>query len=195
MLKQAGASSVLGIDISAEMIELANSAEHEQPLGCLYRVNDVAGLALDQRFDLVTAVYLLNYADTLPALLAMAQAIERHVKPGGRFVGLNLNTTLDPSHYGDCEKYGLRMSTTTARAEGDPITLHFTNQDGSTVEFDNYYLAPETYEAAFADAGLVDFAWVPTSVAKRCVAQSPAGFWDAVVASPISIGITARRPG
>ncbi|MEM7445097.1 MAG: class I SAM-dependent methyltransferase [Pseudomonadota bacterium] len=195
LLKQAGAESVLGVDISHEMIALAEAAERERPLGCAYQVGDVADLALDKQFDVVTAVYLLNYADTRDLLLSFARAIARHMKPGGRFVGLNLNMGLDPSHYGACEKYGLRLSTTPARAEGDAITLHFTNQDGSTVDFDNYYLAPETYETVFAEAGLADFAWVPVSVAERCVKTSPPGYWDAVHTSPASVGIMAKRHG
>ena len=43
-LKCAGARSIIGVDISAKMIELANREERIQPLGCQYLQQDVAEL-------------------------------------------------------------------------------------------------------------------------------------------------------
>jgi ubiquinone/menaquinone biosynthesis C-methylase UbiE len=39
-LKQAGAARVLGVDISPEMIKLAEDSETTTPLGCQYQVED-----------------------------------------------------------------------------------------------------------------------------------------------------------
>ena len=35
-----------------------------------------------------------------------------------------------------------------------------TNPDGTSFEFDNYWLAPATYEQGFAEVGLTRFTWV-----------------------------------
>src|SRR2546426_8483615 len=62
LLKQRGAAQVVGVDISPEMIRLAQQ-EQAEPLGITYQVGDAAALPQLGRFDLVTAVYLLNYAE------------------------------------------------------------------------------------------------------------------------------------
>ena len=64
-LKKLGAADVLGVDISHEMIRLAEQAERDEPLGCRYLVANVAELEFEERFDLVVGAFLLNHA--LPA--------------------------------------------------------------------------------------------------------------------------------
>ena len=82
MLKQLGAGDVLGVDISGEMIRLAEDAEKAEPLGCRYRVGDVAALRLEQKFDLVVGAFLLNYAASRSQLLELCRAIERALVAG-----------------------------------------------------------------------------------------------------------------
>jgi SAM-dependent methyltransferase len=52
---------VVAVDLSAEMIALAQEAEDRAPLGIRYQVHDVATLELEETFDVVIAVYLLDY--------------------------------------------------------------------------------------------------------------------------------------
>ena len=59
-LKRAGAGEVLGVDVSAEMIRLAEAEEHARPAGCRYLHRDAAALVLDEPVDLVVAMYLLT---------------------------------------------------------------------------------------------------------------------------------------
>ncbi len=42
LLKQRGAAQVIGVDISPEMIRLANQHEQAEPLGITYQVGDAA---------------------------------------------------------------------------------------------------------------------------------------------------------
>ena len=70
-LKRAGAGEVLGVDVSAEMIRLAEAEERARSTGCRYLNQDAAALVLDEPVDLVVAMYLLNYArdaNELPSL-------------------------------------------------------------------------------------------------------------------------------
>ncbi|HZI07333.1 MAG TPA: class I SAM-dependent methyltransferase, partial [Archangium sp.] len=55
LLKKWGAAHVVGIDISAEMIRLAQQNEDTQPLGIEYRVADAATLGKIGSFDRVSA--------------------------------------------------------------------------------------------------------------------------------------------
>src|SRR6516162_8632779 len=81
-LKKGGAAKAVGVDLSERMIELAKAEEARQPLGIDYFARDAKTLDLPDKFDLVIAGYLLNYAATKDELLAMCQAIARHLKPG-----------------------------------------------------------------------------------------------------------------
>jgi ubiquinone/menaquinone biosynthesis C-methylase UbiE len=141
-LKQAGARQVVGVDISPRMIALANDTEDATPLGCRYLVGDVQNLELHAQFDFVTGVYLLNYASSQERLLNMCQVVFAHLKPGGRFIGVNDNPGNPPRSYGRYEKYGFIKTTPANRQEGDPITYHMINPDGSQFQFDNYFLHP-----------------------------------------------------
>ena len=45
-------------------------------------------------------------------------------------------------------------------ARGTSSSYRITNHDGQVFAFENYYLAPSTYEAAARRAGFDDFHWV-----------------------------------
>ena len=64
LLKRAGASQVTGVDVSIEMIRLAEQEERRHPLGCAYLHGDAAAFEPAEPVDLVVAMYLLNYAGT-----------------------------------------------------------------------------------------------------------------------------------
>ncbi|MEM7223196.1 MAG: class I SAM-dependent methyltransferase [Pseudomonadota bacterium] len=193
LLKQNGAKEVLGVDISREMIMLAEEEEAVRPLGCLYQEGDVMGLSLGESFDLVVGVYLLNYAADRNQLRAMCGAIARHLKPGGRFVGLNSNMLLGPGRFADYRKYQLQMSGRSVREDGEAILIEFFNRDGTVARFENYYLSPETYKWAFDEVGLHDFSWQNVAVSEAGLDAFPDGYWDALLAAPATIGMVARK--
>ena len=70
LLRRAGAARVTGIDVSAEMIRLAEREEARDPLGCAYLCRDVADLEPEiGTADRIVAMYLLHYAGTRARLL------------------------------------------------------------------------------------------------------------------------------
>ena len=175
LLRQKGAGRAVGVDLSAGMINLALEEEARRPLGIDYLHRDVKKLYLNETFDLVFAAYLLNYAQTKEELIEMCQAIAKHLKPGGRFVSINLY----PDYTGATDsmrKYGFTREAT-ASVEGTPITLIFEG-DGTSFEITNYYLSIPTHERAFGEAGLRDLRWHPPRVAPKGLAEYGADFWD-----------------
>jgi SAM-dependent methyltransferase len=192
-LKQGGAAYVLGLDISPGMIALAEAEEARAPLGCTYRVADVTSVGHLDDFDVVVAAYLLNYARTKDELLAFCRAIHANLKPGGRFVGFNDNVANAPARYGSYVRYGFIKASPPGRTEGDPITYTLFNPDGTTFHFDNYYLSPATYEAAFHEAGFRRFAWRGPWLDEHARTAFPAGYWDDFFADPPLVGLEAVK--
>ena len=190
LLKQAGAATVTGVDISAAMIELAEERERQQPLGCAYEQADVAEFATGRPADLVVAGYLLNYAPTPAALRRMCRACHDALRPGGRMVGINDNVRNPPVAPDAWKQYGLERACRHPPAEGDVVRYTLTNADGQRFTFDNYYLAPETYADAFRAAGFKEFQWVDVALHP---AQRHNPFWDAFMTNPPITAFTAQR--
>ena len=191
MLKEAGASSATGVDISAEMIRLAEESERRRPLGCTYVVGDAGAFSPAEPVDLVVAAYLLNYAKDQDELVRLCRTCRDSLRPGGRFVGVNDNPLVPPGGPVAWLKYGFdRTCERVPPREGDPIRYAFPAADGSTFEFMNYYHAPATYEAAFREAGFRDFRWVPVTLDP---AHRGDPFWDDFMRSAPIVGFSARR--
>ena len=58
------------------------------------------------------------------------------------------------------------------------------------IEFKNFYLAPETYQWAFQEAGFADFKWVDLHLAPI---QQDNLFWDEFLSNPPLIGFMAFK--
>jgi SAM-dependent methyltransferase len=80
--RQAGAASVLGIDLSARMLERATAETTDQAV--IYRQEDLAALDLPQAaFDLAYSSLALHYIEDAARLFA---TIHQALRPGGAFV-------------------------------------------------------------------------------------------------------------
>ena len=151
--KRAGAGAVTGVDISQAMIALAEGEERQDPLGCRYVRADAAAFTPAAPVDIVTAVYLLNYARTPETLDRFCCACFRALRPGGRLVGFNDNVRHPPPPGVSLAKYGFERTCASPLHEGDVIQYRITNHDGQVFAFENYYLAPGTHtppDVAFA---------------------------------------------
>ena len=190
IFKHLGASRVVGLDLSTKMIELARASEAEASLGVEYAVGDATAFEPDETFDIVTAAYLLNYADTKEKLLAMCQTVSRSLRPGGRFVSVNNNPSQALRRYGATRKYGFVKTVSERPRDGTPITYTI-YQDGGSFSFENYYLSLETHEQALATAGLLDVEWVKPQLSPEC--EEGSGFWDEFFIDPSIIFLRCRK--
>ena len=175
--KRAGAADVTGVDISPAMVALAETQERAEPIGCRYVCMDAAAFTPAAPVDVVTAIYLLNYARTAEEIERFGRACFRALRPGGLLVGFNDNVH-NPPRPDDVSlvKYGLER--TCARyppREGEVIRYRITNHDDRTFEFENYYLKPATCEGAMRHAGFDDFRWVDAMLDP---AEQRDPFWD-----------------
>ncbi len=84
-LARAGAASVTGADITAELIDIARQEEAAEPLGISYLVEDAQALRslTTSSFDVVTCQLALM---DIPDLTATLTAAARVLRPGGALV-------------------------------------------------------------------------------------------------------------
>ena len=188
--KRCGASAVTGVDISEGMIALARAEERREPLGCRYVQSDAAAFAPQEPVDVVTAIYLFNYARTREDLDVLFRACYLALRPGGRLVGFNDNVRRPPRPGESLAKYGLGRTCPHPPREGDPVLWKITNHDGRTFQFENYYLEPTTYAAAALEAGFEDFRWVDAMLEPSEHGDS---YWDDFMAQAPLAGFTASR--
>lgn len=193
-LKRYGAARVVGIDLSAKVIELARAAEAKEPLGIEYHVHDAREPLGMGGFDLVTAAYLLNYASTPEELHAMCQGIGRSLKPGGRFVTVNNHPEQPPEFYPDCRKYGfLKTLPDGPPREGAPVDWTFFLNDGSDFTITNYILSTATHEWALRAAGLNDIRWHHPRLAPAGAKDCAPDYWRVFLEHPPIVFLECRR--
>ena len=188
--KRIGAAGVTGVDVSSEMVALAEAEERADPIGCRYVCADAAAFTPDEPVDVVTMIYLLNYARTRAQIDGFFAAGHRALRRGGRLVGFNDNVRNPPRPGAKTAQYGLERSCDYPPREGDVIRYQMTNHDDRSFEFENYYLAPATYEAAARDAGFDDFRWVDAMLEPS---ERDDPFWDDFMTHAPLIAFTASR--
>jgi len=176
-VKQLGADSVAGVDLSREMIELARQQETEHKLGIDYEVGDARELNGYSGTDLVVAAYLLNYARNKEELFAMSSGIVRALKPGGRFVTVNCSPFLNFPAAPCFRKYGFETSVAGEWREEAPITWTFYVENGKFL-LENYYLSTQTHEETFREAGFSEVRWHRPQLARAALETHAASFWS-----------------
>ena len=189
-LKKRGAATILGVDLSTRMIELAQETEAKAPLGCDYLVQDALTMSLERQFDVVVGMYLLNYAQSADDLQQFCQVVYEHLPPSGRFVGFNDNPHNELQHYPNYRKYGFVKESTSQRNEGDFVRYRMFNLDGTEFSFNNFYFHPLTYERAFAKAGFRDFQWQGPFLDPS---QASSDYWYEFMTHPPLIGFSAVK--
>jgi 2-polyprenyl-3-methyl-5-hydroxy-6-metoxy-1,4-benzoquinol methylase len=192
LLRQTGAARVVGVDLSHEMIGLADAQETLEPLDIEYRVGDVRALDATGEFDLAVAAYLLNYARTAEELTAMCRAVAGVLKPGGRFVTVNNNPADPPENFGAGRPYGFAKRLVGEPTEGAPVVWQFF-LPGGTLEVTNYCLSVATMEEAFRVAGLGGARWHAPEVSPEGQAEFGREHWAAFLRQPPVVFITCVR--
>jgi SAM-dependent methyltransferase len=189
LLAERGARPVVGVDVSVEMVRLAQKHEATAPAGIDYVIADVADLPpLGRRFDLATAVYLFNYAATRAALRSMFSGIRANLADHGRLLAIVPNPTPFPD--GNYEEFGLRIL---ERVPGDEVPLirqEFTTDPPTPLEDYEWRLAD--YELAATQAGFGTVRWSPVRTPPPC-GDRDESFWLRYRKHPVSSLMTCSR--
>ncbi|CAF1120636.1 unnamed protein product [Rotaria sp. Silwood1] len=195
-LKALGCAYILGVDESSTMIEIAHNSKWHDSEGIEYMVADVKNLPPPKSpFDLVTAFYLFDYAQTRDELLTMVRVIYAQLGENKTFIGIIGNVVAGKAMFNN-RKYGITRETK-ASMDSDSlpdgteiIVTLYNDQDVEMCSFTNYHYSPETYEKIFKEVGFKTFQWVPY----QCDPDDPnRTFFDDLIRRAPSIGIIATK--
>jgi SAM-dependent methyltransferase len=183
-----GAAKVVGVDSSAEMVAYANYMEGKQPRGIEYRQLDAVDLPVLGGFDIVTAVWLLGYADDPAALDRMTANLAANLAPGGTVVVLVPNPDADfdilSGPYG---RYGYDVIKVGEPGFRQPVSVRVL--DEPAFEFPSYFWPVGAFDGALRRAGLAEVTRAPTVVP---VDDRGEEFWADLRRSPSFAVFTAK---
>lgn len=190
LLKQHGAAQVLGIDISPEMVRLAREHEQQEPLGITYQAGDAAALPRLGPFDLVTAVYLLNYATSQDHLLGMCRSADDNLVEGGRFVAYTVNPAY-PLIKPHGAKYGCYVLRQTPEEDRYACDAEVVTEP--PIPFQCFQWSQAAHERAIKEAGFRAFAWHPSAVSPEAVAYYGEEYWRDFYDNCLVIGLVCQK--
>ena len=165
---------MIGVDISPEMIRLAHQQEQAEPLGIAYQVCDAVTLPQLGPFELVTAVYLLNYAESKDQMRDMFRSVYDNLVTGGRFIAYTINPAFTLSKP-NCTKYGATVLREEPEEDRYACEAEFVTDPPFRVTW--YRWSQTTYEWAIQKAGFRDFAWYPSEVSPEDIARYGEAYW------------------
>ncbi|MDI2125510.1 class I SAM-dependent methyltransferase [Yinghuangia seranimata] len=188
LLAERGATPVVGVDISPEMIRLAQGHETERPLGIEYAVHDVAAMPELGSFELATAVYLFNYAPSRAALRAMFRAIHANLTPTGRLVAIVPNQAPFPDSNWDA--VGVTIRERVPGPEAPLLRAAFLTEPPIPYEFVEW--PRRDLEEAARSGGFDAVDWLPTTTPPPDETHGT-DVWNAYRAAPVSSLMICHR--
>lgn len=191
-LKERGAERVVGVDLSSDMIAAARAEEDRNPLGIEYRRHDVLDMETIGTFDVVTAAYLLVYAETRAALRTMCETASRHLRPGGTLVATVIHPNLSIEDQMPIEKTGGIVEAADGGDLVDGTPLLITIGKRKEYRARDYFWTAATYEACLREAGFSTVEWHELQVSEEGVKSMGQEFWDTFLANPTVAVLTAR---
>jgi toxoflavin synthase len=190
--KQHGAATVVGVDISPEMIRLATQREQAAPLGSAYQVGDAVTLPRLGPFDLVAAAYLLNHAASQDQLLGMCRRVYDNLGAGGRFIAYTMNPAFT-LRKANATKYGVTVTVLREAPEEDGSACESEVVTDPPFRVGWYRWSQATYEWALREAGFRDWAWYPSAVAPDDVARYGEAYWQDFYDNCPVIGLIGQK--
>lgn len=177
LIRDKGASDITAIDVSKKEIEMAKQIENNLSIGKTrinYMVGDASGdLTRLGKYDLITAIMLLHYCDSLEMLERIILNVKNHLAKNGEFLAFIPNSDIAT----DYDNYGVKMYSETKK-EGDKFETTLSDFNGNKFcSFTNYFWKKETYQKAFETKGL-NIEWLDSFVSDEGLKKYGDVFWD-----------------
>jgi len=163
LLKRIGASKVLGVDNSHEMITLAKIQEEKEPLGIEYICKPIQEISKIGTFGYALSVFLLHYAQDKHEIREMCSAVFQNLKPGARFLNFvdDGEKAIEFSSR-NTDSYNMWYSVLSKQSPQERDKINFKiKSDQTWVEFEYFIHSRETYEQGLKLAGFTNIVWHP----------------------------------
>ena len=162
--RKLGASRLVGIDISSQMIEVCRNATKDVEQMTLHVADcsqplEHLGLQAES-FDLVIGMWLLNYAEDSSQMAGFWANIAKYLKPGAKFVGIIQNQETIQPRWMETLKYGARETDVTPLENGQGWKMHVEFDTQPKVEFDTFVLKKEILEEAAGKARMTQIEYI-----------------------------------
>ncbi|MDZ8082555.1 MAG: methyltransferase domain-containing protein [Nostoc sp. DcaGUA01] len=190
LLKKRGAGKVVGVDISEEMIGVGRQEEQKEPLGIEYQAFDVGKLPKLGKFDLVTAIYLLNYAENKEYLLKMFQKIRNNLVENGRLVAMTINPHFCVNK-SNCSKYGLTVLKEEMLSEGYYCEAEFNTDPPFVIKY--FRWSQFIYEWAATEAGFKKVTWHSIEIPPQAIEQYTEDYWRDFLENSLIVGLSCEN--
>ena len=174
------------------MIRATKAQEQNEPLGVEYVQGDAGALDSLGEFDIAIGIHLLHYGHSLDHLNGMCESLSRNLKPGGLFLGYQVNSGIarEPHYY---DKYCFNVRIPAHVKDGAPFVFSVTMGDYTSPDITAYCWGKESVETALHDAGLTDIHWMVPMPSDGGIAKHGADFWADVVRAPFELMVTCRK--
>lgn len=201
LVRAAGASKLVGADISPQMLEIAKATTP----GAVFHTADCSDpldeLGLEPgSFDVVLGVWLLNQCPSAAELGGMWANIATYLKPGGSFVGITENhDTVHPVGV-QSFKYGAKESNITELENGQGWSVHIEFQTQPKIEIDGFRLKKELFESEAKKAGMSGITYlapgmehIRETIGNGDSKVEVAAWWDELLDEPPNFVIVAQK--
>ncbi|MBU8894838.1 class I SAM-dependent methyltransferase [Corallococcus sp. M34] len=198
-LRERGAARVVGFDIATNMLAHARMREAEAPLGIEYVLEDAANAGRLGRFDIVTAVYVLPYAETREVLRGMCRGMAEAVRPGGRLVAVAVNPVGEFSRRDYFAAHGMQILPANAEhaalaelPDGAPLRL-VSHIQGKPIDVRPCRWRRATLEDELRAAGFREIAWPPLSVSPEGEELFGREHWRPLLENPPAVPLVCLK--
>ncbi|KAK2606602.1 hypothetical protein N8I77_005339 [Diaporthe amygdali] len=155
LVRSLGASKLVGVDISHQMIGIAESTIPKAVFHTADCSKPLDKLGLEPKsYDVVLGFWLLNYCPSSVEMRGMWANIATFLKPGGKFVGIIENHSIVHPIGVQSFKYGCRESEVSELENGQGWSLHVEFETEPKIAFDAFRMKKEILELESKSVGM-----------------------------------------
>ena len=192
ILMQNFPKKVVGVDYSEPMIKKAIEKKNISSQNINYLLRDIRQLELEEKFDLISAVYFLNYAESKEDLFKMIQIAFNHLKQNGKFCAIVSHPNIQPMEDFEYERKALSLDNKGKFEDGDVLRCEI-KKENKYLKFNFYYWSKETYNELLQKIGFKNIEWVEPFVYKDGIRKFSNKYWDNFFKKPSSIGFICHK--
>lgn len=192
ILAQNFPKKVIGIDYSELMIKKATEKENANPLCIKYLTKDVRYLDIEEKFNIISSVYLLDYAQSKEDLLRMIKSVFNHLKDNGKFCAIVPHPNIQPMKDFEYERRVTSLNNKNIFEDGDILKCEI-KKDYQFLEFNFYFWSKKTYDELLQGVGFKKIQWIEPLVSKEGINKFGKKYWDKFLKKPSSIGFICKK--